>query len=373
LWWLVSTALAALGGFVLRPSSDRLPAETDVPAPPAAHLVAPRTLPDSPTVSDGANARAHARLDPEFVVARLRELMASPNVSPETKARVQEKLRLYDERAAAGRANDAASRVKDLAEDEDVFVARVRAAMAAPVQPARPDAPAALPDSRDVSDDVKATRRAQDRAQLETELDNPRVHEGMKAKIRAFLACTAALDSPRVSERVKAEIRAEFTRTLGASPARASAPASGRIRDSELVSPYERFWKELELECAFRAQQSNIEGCFTQYGSAMWPIVQLEGSPYDKFLPTPPSAIEGWPILQLEFALRADGKLSSLRLAPEALAVTPLGECIKRAASETTFPTQGKAVSFAIPLSASPAGPSQVRMLLRLPIEISSW
>jgi serine/threonine protein kinase len=89
-----------------------------------------------------------------------------------------------------------------------------------------------------------------------------------------------------------------------------------------------------ELTRAFRKQQGKIEGCFKQYATA----------------------VEGMPTLQLEFALSAEGKLTSVRVAPDALAVTDLGKCIKKVASETHFPAQGKAVSFAIPLSASRSG-----------------
>ena len=89
-----------------------------------------------------------------------------------------------------------------------------------------------------------------------------------------------------------------------------------------------------ELTRAFRRQQSKIEGCFKQHAAA----------------------IQGLPTLQLEFALDAEGKLTAVRVTPEALAVTALGQCIKKVAGETHFPAQGKAVSFAIPLSASRSG-----------------
>jgi serine/threonine protein kinase len=89
-----------------------------------------------------------------------------------------------------------------------------------------------------------------------------------------------------------------------------------------------------ELTRAFRKQQSKIEGCFKQHATA----------------------VEGLPTLQLEFALSADGKLTAVRVAPDALAATELGKCIKQVAAETHFPAQGKAVSFAIPLSASRGG-----------------
>ena len=89
-----------------------------------------------------------------------------------------------------------------------------------------------------------------------------------------------------------------------------------------------------ELTRAFRRQQGKIEGCFKQHAAA----------------------IQGLPTLQLEFALDAAGKLTAVRVTPEALAVTALGQCIKKVAGETHFPAQGKAVSFAIPLSASRSG-----------------
>jgi eukaryotic-like serine/threonine-protein kinase len=89
-----------------------------------------------------------------------------------------------------------------------------------------------------------------------------------------------------------------------------------------------------ELTRAFRKQQPKIEGCFKTHATA----------------------VQGLPTLQLEFALNAEGKLTSVRVAPQALAVTELGKCIQRVAGETRFPAQGKAVSFAIPLSASRSG-----------------
>lgn len=86
-----------------------------------------------------------------------------------------------------------------------------------------------------------------------------------------------------------------------------------------------------ELTRAFRKQQVPIADCFEQHAVAL----------------------QGVPVLTLEFDLEADGKLASVRVVPSNVAVTPLGQCIKKVASATRFPPQGKSVSFAIPLSAS--------------------
>jgi serine/threonine protein kinase len=85
------------------------------------------------------------------------------------------------------------------------------------------------------------------------------------------------------------------------------------------------------LTRAFRKQEQAMTGCFARHAVA----------------------VEGMPVVKLTFDLQADGKLAAVRLAPESLAQTALGQCIKKVAGGTRFPAQGKAVSFAIPLSAS--------------------
>jgi hypothetical protein len=85
------------------------------------------------------------------------------------------------------------------------------------------------------------------------------------------------------------------------------------------------------LTRAFRKQESAMTGCFSRHAVS----------------------VEGMPVVKLTFALKADGKLSSVELSPQSLAQTALGQCIKKVASDTRFPAQGKPVSFAIPLSAS--------------------
>jgi hypothetical protein len=64
-------------------------------------------------------------------------------------------------------------------------------------------------------------------------------------------------------------------------------------------------------------------------------------------------SVEGMPVVKVTFDLQADGKLVSVHVTPESLGQTALGQCIKKVASDTRFPAQGKPVSFAIPLSAS--------------------
>ena len=85
------------------------------------------------------------------------------------------------------------------------------------------------------------------------------------------------------------------------------------------------------LSRAFRQQQDKIEVCFRQHASAMQEL----------------------PVVQLEFDLSASGKLTAARVAPAALAGTALGQCLQEVAMATQFPAQGKAISFAIPLSAT--------------------
>jgi serine/threonine-protein kinase len=84
------------------------------------------------------------------------------------------------------------------------------------------------------------------------------------------------------------------------------------------------------LTQAFRKQQSKLEACFKQNSVSL----------------------EGRPTTQLAFDLDAAGKLTRVELTPQVLASTPLGGCLLRVARSTAFPAQGRAVSFAIPLSA---------------------
>jgi serine/threonine-protein kinase len=144
----------------------------------------------------------------------------------------------------------------------------------------------------------------------------------------------AAVPPPRAQIRVIGETREPVLqpKVENLPPRQASADA-GRERPHHPPRTTARGPDAQELTRAFRKQQGRIEDCFKRHATA----------------------VEGLPTLQLEFALNADGKLTSVGVAPGALAVTPLGQCIKKVASETRFPAQGKAVSFAIPLSASRA------------------
>jgi eukaryotic-like serine/threonine-protein kinase len=85
------------------------------------------------------------------------------------------------------------------------------------------------------------------------------------------------------------------------------------------------------LTRAFRRQEGAMTGCFARHAVS----------------------VEGMPVVKLTFDLQADGKLVSVHVTPASLAQTALGQCIKKVASDTRFPAQGKPVSFAIPLSAS--------------------
>ena len=84
------------------------------------------------------------------------------------------------------------------------------------------------------------------------------------------------------------------------------------------------------LTRAFRKQQPKLEICFRQHSVSL----------------------QGRPTAQLEFDLDAAGKLTRVVLAPPVLASTALGGCLLQVARSTAFPAQGRAVSFAIPLSA---------------------
>lgn len=89
----------------------------------------------------------------------------------------------------------------------------------------------------------------------------------------------------------------------------------------------------LSLTRAFRKQQGKVTGCFTRHTSA----------------------VEQLPMMQLEFDLAASGKIDAVRVLPANLAGTPLGKCLADVASSTHFPSQGRAVSFAIPITADRA------------------
>jgi serine/threonine protein kinase len=87
----------------------------------------------------------------------------------------------------------------------------------------------------------------------------------------------------------------------------------------------------LSLTRALRRQQARIEDCFTNYA--------LE--------------VEGIPEMQLEFDLASSGKLQSVHIMPAVLAKTPLGRCLEKVGAATQFPPQSRAISFAIPITAS--------------------
>jgi eukaryotic-like serine/threonine-protein kinase len=86
------------------------------------------------------------------------------------------------------------------------------------------------------------------------------------------------------------------------------------------------------LTRAFRKQQPKLEACFEQH----------------------PGTAGDRATVQIEFDLGARGMLERVALVPKSLAATPLGTCLLRIARSTSFPGQGRAVSFAIPVTTRP-------------------
>jgi serine/threonine-protein kinase len=84
------------------------------------------------------------------------------------------------------------------------------------------------------------------------------------------------------------------------------------------------------LTLAMRRQQTKLEGCFKQHSVAL----------------------EGQPVMQLEFDVDSSGKITRIDISPRALANTELGECLLAVGQRTKFPEQPKPVSFSIPLTA---------------------
>jgi hypothetical protein len=139
------------------------------------------------------------------------------------------------------------------------------------------------------------------------------------AKIRVVSSTTPIQPAPKVealptTPRPAPEAVREERRTASDAP---------RPRAMEQGSPEAR-----RLTRAFSKQQSRIEACF----------VEQAANPANL------------PAIQFEFALEADGKLSSAQLAPASVASTPLGKCLKSVASATEFPALGKPLTFSIPL-----------------------
>jgi eukaryotic-like serine/threonine-protein kinase len=87
----------------------------------------------------------------------------------------------------------------------------------------------------------------------------------------------------------------------------------------------------MSLTRALRKQQGKVEECFGRHASALTNL----------------------PTMQLEFDLTASGKLSAVRVLPASMSGTALGKCLQTVAEGTHFPGQGRAVSFAIPITAS--------------------
>jgi hypothetical protein len=88
------------------------------------------------------------------------------------------------------------------------------------------------------------------------------------------------------------------------------------------------------LTRALRKQQPKLEACFKEHSLSL----------------------DGQPTTQLLFDLAEDGKLTRVELSPRMLSGTSLGQCLLRVARSTAFPPQPRAVSFAIPLTASKSG-----------------
>jgi eukaryotic-like serine/threonine-protein kinase len=87
----------------------------------------------------------------------------------------------------------------------------------------------------------------------------------------------------------------------------------------------------LSLTRAFRKQSGRVEGCFERHAAGKADL----------------------PVMQLEFDLAASGKVERVRVLPPQLASSALGKCLREIASGTPFPAQGRAVSFAIPITAT--------------------
>jgi len=113
-------------------------------------------------------------------------------------------------------------------------------------------------------------------------------------------------------------------------PSGTSRPHGGRRERASKPDP-------ASLTRAFRKQQSKIEACFAAHAVG----------------------VEGLPMMQLEFDLASSGSLEEVRVVPAELAMTPLGRCLKRVAATTQFPPQTRALSFAIPITASRAEASR--------------
>ncbi len=124
-------------------------------------------------------------------------------------------------------------------------------------------------------------------------------------------------------------------------PELASAPVldSASASDTPEPAPSERRERSakpdpVSLTRAFRKQQEKIEACFAAHAVT----------------------VQGLPRMQLEFDLSTSGRPDNVRVQPSTLAETPLGRCLAQVASATHFPAQSRAISFAIPITASRSG-----------------
>lgn len=111
-----------------------------------------------------------------------------------------------------------------------------------------------------------------------------------------------------------------------------STPASALPTPSERRERHAKSSPDpMSLTRALRKQQGKVEECFGRHASALTNL----------------------PTMQLEFDLTASGKLSAVRVLPASMSGTALGKCLQTVAEGTHFPGQGRAVSFAIPITAS--------------------
>jgi serine/threonine-protein kinase len=84
------------------------------------------------------------------------------------------------------------------------------------------------------------------------------------------------------------------------------------------------------LSRALQQEQRRIERCFEQHAAEL----------------------EGQPQITLRFEVAANGAVQRASLGPQALATTALGQCILAIARTVSFPAQGEAVAFSVPLTA---------------------
>ncbi len=149
------------------------------------------------------------------------------------------------------------------------------------------------------------------------------VFQGRSPEPAASVPPIRVVAEPTAQAPVVVEPEEEPAEEAAPEPTRTATPSKPRKASSE-PDP-------AGLTKAFRKQQGKIEACFKQYTSE----------------------IQGTPRIQLEFDIDASGKIVKVAATPTAIASTPLGKCLQDVGKQTRFPSQGQALSFAIPITAS--------------------